>query len=80
MQNWLYGRVVLSVTLVLLSYYTLWVIALPFVDDDYNFLVQFFPPVEVALGIPALLGTITFVGLFLRAYYLVVQDRKLENQ
>ncbi len=71
------GRLILGGTLLLFAYYTLWVIGLPFVDAEYKKSVSaFFPPVELALGIPSLLGTILFGALFLRAYYLVRLDRK----
>lgn len=47
-----------------------------------DFVSGFFPPVELALGIPSLIGTTIFVVLLARAFYLVRKDRKedcLEN-
>ncbi len=77
LESQLAGRLILGLTAIGFAYYTLWVIALPFVDAEYKKQVSaFFPPVELALGIPSLVGTVLFCGLFFRAYYLVTLDRK----
>jgi hypothetical protein len=40
-----------------------------------DFVSGFFPPVEFALGIPSLIGSVLFVALISRAYFLVRKDR-----
>jgi len=71
------GRAYLTLSVAFLAYYTLWVLGLPFVEPSYFPLVKpFFPwPVSVALGLPALTGTLLFGGLLARAYWLVRLDR-----
>ena len=70
------GKVYLTVTGVLFAYYTVWVLVLPFVPEEFTLVkTRFFPPVELALGLPALLGTVVIVALFLRTWYLVREDR-----
>ena len=80
-QNALLGRITLGLLAVLFSYYTLWVVGLPFVEADYLPLASaLFPPVELALGVPAGLGTVVVLSLLARAYYLVCKDRRREKQ
>lgn len=50
--------VILSLTFSV--YYTVWVIGLPFFDEDH-FIHQLFPPLYFALLIPALMG-LAFIG------------------
>lgn len=50
--------IVLSVTFSV--YYTAWVIGLPFFDEDH-FIHSLFPPVYLALLVPALMGLV-FIG------------------
>ena len=74
------GKVILTLTLVSFTYYTLWVIVLPFVDKEYLDSVSvYFPPLEFALAIPAFIGSFVFVVLLLRAYHLVKLDREQEK-
>ena len=74
------GKVILSLTFILFFYYTLWVIVLPFVDEDYKETINaYFPPVELALVIPSSIGTIIFLSLLLRAYTLIKMDRERER-
>ena len=74
------GKVLLFLTSVFFFYYTLWVLALPFVDEDYKEIVTaYFPPVELALGIPSAIGTVLFLLLLLNAYRLVKFDRDQER-
>ena len=40
-----------------------------------DLLSGFFPPVELALGIPSLIGSVLFLSLLARAYFLVRKDR-----
>lgn len=73
------GRATLVITAVVFTYYTLWVIGLPFVDAEYKETVEaFFPPVQLALVIPSFVGTVTFTALIARAYYLVLVDRRAD--
>ena len=75
-ENRHFAFVSLGLASLFILYYTIWVIVLPFVDSDYSDIVQtFFYPVEVALGVPAALGSAIFLSLLARAYYLVCKDR-----
>eukprot|EP00095_Tigriopus_kingsejongensis_P003817 maker-scaffold278_size225338-snap-gene-1.24 protein:Tk03817 transcript:maker-scaffold278_size225338-snap-gene-1.24-mRNA-1 annotation:"hypothetical protein EAI_01550" len=70
------GPLQLAVTGLLLGYYTLGVIGLPFVAADYRPWVEpWFPSPAVALGVPAACGSLVTGLLGARAYYLVRQDR-----
>lgn len=74
------GRSVLIVFGLLYLYYTFWIYALPFVDDD-NFVLRFFPPVKYALLVPAVLGTI-FIGTlvtFIVVTFLLSWQSIMEN-
>ena len=74
------GKLLLSLTFISFFYYTLWVIALPFVQSEYKETINaFFPPVELALIIPSSIGTLIFLTLFARAYQLVRLDREQER-
>jgi len=74
------GKLCLFLTSVAFVYYTLWVIVLPFVDEKYmDFISRFFPPLELALIIPAAIGSTVFVLLLTRAYHLVEVDRAREK-
>jgi len=64
-----------------LSYYTAWVILLPFVEPDYQPLVaRYFPSPAVGLALPLAVGASIFAILLCRAAYLVREDRLLELQ
>lgn len=81
LENETVGKLNLVLLSLFFTYYTVWVIVLPFVDADYLPLVhRFFPPVEVALGVPALVGSTAFLLLLIRAYYLVRKDRKTNKK
>lgn len=84
MENTTLGKAFLAFACVLLAYYTVLLIGLPFLPDDpVQPLLQvrrFFPSASHALLAPCLVGTVVFVPLLLRAYYLVQQDRRLEQQ
>lgn len=54
------GKFFLIVFGLLYLYYTLWIYALPFADDE-DYLTLFFPPIRYALIIPAIFGTL-FIG------------------
>lgn len=53
------GKRILIFTSIIFLYYTLWIIGLPFIDDDR--LQSFFYPQHLALLIPAICG-LCFVG------------------
>ncbi|XP_043251337.1 dolichol phosphate-mannose biosynthesis regulatory protein [Colletes gigas] len=61
------GKVILIVTLVLFLYYTIWVIGLPFIDD--NRVQSLFGSHNLALIIPAVLGLCFVGGLVLFTIY-----------
>lgn len=63
------GKIILILTLVLFLYYTIWVIGLPFIDDDR--LRFFFYSHDLALIVPASLGLIFIGGLILFTLYHV---------
>ena len=71
------GWLNLTLVSVLFAYYTLWVIALPFVDEAYLPLAKKVFPLgpEVALGVPCGLAAVICLPLLARAYQLVSQDR-----
>lgn len=72
------GKIILTITGLIFLYYTLWVIVLPFVDDEYIDRVSaFFPPLTLALTIPSVIGTSVFLLLLGRAYHLVLVDRSV---
>ncbi len=74
------GRFWLIIASLGFFYYTLWVIGLPFVDEDYKATVsQFFPPLELALIIPSAIGSIVFIALVARAYHLVRLSRRADK-
>jgi len=75
------GKAILILTFVLFLYYTVWVIGLPFIDDDR--LKSLFYLHDLALIIPASLGLIFIGGLiFFTIYhvkpYLVHKIKKVE--
>ena len=81
MENRIKGCINIGFSLLFFTYYTLWVIGLPFVDDEYAPIVhKLFPPVELALGIPCLVFGIVFLVLLVQAYLMVCRDRKLNNK
>ncbi|CAL1676507.1 unnamed protein product [Lasius platythorax] len=63
------GKVILILAFVLFLYYTIWVLGLPFIDDDrFRFL---FYSHDLALMVPASLGLIFIGGLILFTIYHV---------
>ncbi|XP_031839860.1 uncharacterized protein LOC116430197 [Nomia melanderi] len=63
------GKVILLVTLILFLYYTIWIIALPFIDDSKIRLL--FGSPDLALMIPAISGLCFIGGLILFTIYHV---------
>ena len=57
----------LVAAVVLFAYYTTWVFALPFIDEDRAF-HDFIPPREYAFALPAVGLSLTIIGAF--AVYL----------
>lgn len=81
LENRLFGLATLIFISVFLFYYTLWVIVLPFVSEPYQSIVsQYFPPVSLALAIPAAMGSFVSLLLLGRAFHLVCQDRAREKE
>ncbi|TRY62824.1 hypothetical protein TCAL_16554 [Tigriopus californicus] len=71
------GQCQLGVVALVLVYYTLCVIGLPFVEPAYRpWIEPWFPSPSTALAWPALIGTVVAVTLWGRAYQLVRQDRR----
>lgn len=80
MENRLLGRIYLAATATFFAYYTLWVIASPFVDSEYHDIwFALFPPVGYALLPPAIISSAVFLLLFARTYYLVRRSRKRQT-
>ena len=75
------GFIYLGIFGLIFAYFTVWVIILPFIDEDVKrrHVEWLFPPVEVALLTPVIVGSLIFFALFARAYYLVNKCRK-KNQ
>lgn len=71
-----FGSCLLIATGVVFIYYTLWVIVLPFVDEDQVFIRQWFLDSSYALAIPLLAGVLglILIGGFVAA--VVVQKIK----
>lgn len=63
------GKVILIVTCILFLYYTIWVIGLPFIED--NRIRAFFGSHNVALMVPAISGLCFVGGLILFTIYHV---------
>jgi len=79
-ENHRYAIFVLSLSTLLLIYYSLWVLALPFVDKVYlPYISWFFPAIHLAFVIPVGIGCCVSLLLFLRAFYLVRADRIQER-
>ncbi|KOC60064.1 hypothetical protein WH47_09204 [Habropoda laboriosa] len=63
------GKVILIVTSILFLYYTIWVIGLPFIED--NRIRLFFGSHNIALVVPAISGLCFIGGLVLFTIYHV---------
>lgn len=74
------GKVILIVTCILFLYYTIWIIGLPFIDD--NRIRSFFGSYNIALMFPAILGLCFIGGLILftlyhiKPYYSIYKSNK----
>ena len=77
METQIKGYVNIGISSIFFLYYTLWVIGLPFVDEEYAAVIhKFFPPVEYALGVPCVVFGLIFMVLLVQSYILVCDDRK----
>ena len=77
METQIKGYVNIGISSIFFLYYTLWVIGLPFVDEEYAAVIhKFFPPVEYALGVPCVVFGLIFMFLLVQSYILVCDDRK----
>lgn len=63
------GKAILIVTSILFLYYTVWVIGLPFIEDDR--VRAFFGSHDIALMVPAISGLCFIGGLVLFTVYHV---------
>lgn len=63
------GKIILIITSILFLYYTLWIIGLPFIDDER--LQALFPFYHFALMLPAISGFCFIGGLILFTLYHV---------
>lgn len=63
------GKAILIVTCILFLYYTIWIIGLPFIDD--NRIQSCFGSYNIALMFPAILGLCFIGGLILFTIYHV---------
>uniref|UniRef100_A0A6I8NME9 Dolichol phosphate-mannose biosynthesis regulatory protein n=2 Tax=Ornithorhynchus anatinus TaxID=9258 RepID=A0A6I8NME9_ORNAN len=71
----LVGLGLVAFSLVVFTYYTIWIIILPFIDSDHV-IHKYFLPREYAVTIPLVVGLILllFVGIFIT--YVMLKNRK----
>ena len=71
------GLVLTMTSLSIFTYYTFWVIILPFVDDDH-FVHQYFLPQEYAIFIPVFAGVVllSFLSIFIGLVMLKSKKKK----
>ncbi|XP_057521558.1 dolichol-phosphate mannose synthase subunit 2 [Amaranthus tricolor] len=71
------GFLLCSISLSIFTYYTFWVIILPFVDSDH-FIHQYFLPQEYAVIIPVLAGVtlLCFLSIFIGSVMLKSKKKK----
>lgn len=81
-ENRTLGIINLTLVALFLTYYTLWIIGLPFVEEPYLDLARkAFPiPPTVGLGVPCLTAAIMIGALGFRAYHLVQKDRRNDDR
>lgn len=76
-----YALCILSVAAAVILYYSIWVLGLPFVNEQYLPSVErLFPAIHLAFVIPMGLGCFVSLLLFSRAFFLVSQDRSEEYE
>jgi len=72
----LVGYALILLSGVIFSYYTIWVVILPFVDDGHVLKSFFLPPVY-ALLIPVVAGVMALMGLGSFIYIVSAKNKKL---
>eukprot|EP01038_Epipyxis_sp_PR26KG_P015133 gene15133-20372_t len=72
------GFLLLSVSLVIFTYYSIWVLILPFIEKDHP-IFKYFLPKEFAISIPATILVIVMVavGLFVGS---VLRNEAIRNK
>lgn len=73
------GLGLVAVSLIIFTYYTAWVILLPFIDSEHV-IHKFFLPREYAVAIPLAAGLLLllFVGLFIT--YIMLKNQKVTKK
>ncbi|XP_003470670.2 dolichol phosphate-mannose biosynthesis regulatory protein [Cavia porcellus] len=73
------GLGLLAVSLIIFTYYTVWVILLPFIDSEH-IIHKYFLPRAYAVAIPLAVGLLLllFVGLFIT--YVMLKNRKVTKK
>ncbi|PON43816.1 Dolichol phosphate-mannose biosynthesis regulatory [Trema orientale] len=71
------GFLLSLISLSIFTYYTFWVIILPFVDSDH-FIQQYFLPQEYAILIPVFAGVVLlcFLSIFIGSVMLKTKRKK----
>ncbi|KAL7164818.1 hypothetical protein ACSBR2_040672 [Camellia fascicularis] len=69
------GFLLSVVSLSIFTYYTFWVIILPFVDDDH-FIHKYFLPQEFAILIPVLAGVALLCFLSVFVGFVMLKSKK----
>ncbi|XP_078447706.1 dolichol phosphate-mannose biosynthesis regulatory protein-like protein [Wolffia australiana] len=69
------GLLLSTISLSIFTYYTFWIIILPFVDSDH-FIHRYFLPQEYAVLIPVFAGVIllSFISIFIG--YVMIKSKK----
>ncbi|XP_005382446.1 PREDICTED: dolichol phosphate-mannose biosynthesis regulatory protein isoform X2 [Chinchilla lanigera] len=73
------GLGLLAVSLIIFTYYTVWVILLPFIDSEH-IIHKYFLPRAYAVAIPLAVGLLLllFVGLFIT--YVMLKNRRVTKK
>ncbi|XP_023557428.1 dolichol phosphate-mannose biosynthesis regulatory protein [Octodon degus] len=73
------GLGLLAVSLIIFTYYTVWVILLPFIDSEH-IIHKYFLPRAYAVAIPLAVGLLLllFVGLFIT--YVMLKNRQVTKK
>ncbi|KAJ9135109.1 hypothetical protein P3X46_032328 [Hevea brasiliensis] len=69
------GFLLSFISLSIFTYYTFWVIILPFVDSDH-FIHQYFPPLEYAILIPVFAGVTLLFFLCVFIGMVILKSKK----
>ncbi|XP_010585905.1 dolichol phosphate-mannose biosynthesis regulatory protein [Loxodonta africana] len=73
------GLVLVAVSLIIFTYYTVWVIILPFIDSQHV-IHKYFLPRAYAVAIPLAVGLLLllFVGVFIT--FVMVKNKKVAKK